>query len=118
MLTCSQLPLLLLHLLLLYPVEARTEVTASEIREAADSSRKLAAELTVILKRVRAGENQEDIVRKLRSKIKTLEEELDTESREEQEERKKEDSARRNRLTKFRKMLREFYRGAHYDFSL
>ena len=65
-----------------------------------------------------APELGEDIVRKLRTKIKTLEEELDTESREEQEERKKEDSDRRNRLTKFRKMLREFYRGAHYDFSL
>ena len=108
---------LLLLLLLMCPGDVRTEITASDIREAAENSRRLAAELTVILKRVRSGEAEGDIVKNLRSKIQSLEEELDTDSREEKA-RRTEDKARKIRTAEFRQMLRKFYLGSHYNFSV
>ena len=127
MLPCSPLSVSLL-LWALGQGAARSLVTSADVREAADNSRRLAAELTVILNRVRAGQDEgdtEDTIRRLNDKIQTLEQELllSQDSREEEggageEVRKAEDKERKIRIAKFRQMLREFYLGAHYDFSI
>ena len=125
--------LLLLLLSCLTGGHSAAVVTSSDLREAAGNSQRLAAELTVILRRVQAGElegDREDIIRKLTNKIETLEEELelsrDSRQEELQEEERREDQEnqeegdrtrdddKRNRIAKFREMLREFYLGAAY----
>ena len=78
MLPCSPLSVSLL-LWVLGQGAARSLVTSADVREAADNSRRLAAELTVILNRVRAGQDEgdtEDTIRRLNDKIQTLEQEL------------------------------------------
>ena len=110
------LPLLLL-LLLLLPLNwcegaGPTVISSSDFREVAERSRKLAVELSVILDRVRQGprvEGSEEIIRQLKNKIARLETQAEEEER---------DHAKRVRSQKFKQMLRQFYLGNHYQFSL
>ena len=114
----SPLPLLLLLLLLLLlplnwcEAAGPTVISSSDFREVAERSRKLAVELSVILDRVRQGpgvEGSEEIIRQLKSKIARLETQAGEEER---------DHAKRVRSQKFKQMLRQFYLGDHYQFSL
>ena len=94
---------LLVLLVLLVPLISSTEeggagIRSSDLREVAENSRKLAAELSLILARVRAGL-----------------EEMVSQSPSQEEER---DGAKNRRSHKFREMLRQFYLGDHYDFSI
>ena len=113
----------LLLLLLLLPLvwckgDGGTVITSSDIREVAESSSKLAAELSLILNRVRAGLGEagsEETIRELNNKIEILEKQLRIQAPSQQEQR---DNAKNRRSQKFRQMLRQFYLGDHYDFSL
>ena len=98
--------------------EAGTEITSSEIREVAETSRKLAVELSLILERVRAGLGEagsEEMIGQLNNKIEILEKQLGVATVSDQEQR---DNAKNRRSHKFRQMLTQFYLGNHYDFSL
>ena len=84
-------------------VEGGAGIRSSDLREVAENSRKLAAELSLILARVRAG---------LAGAVK---EEMVSQSPSQEEER---DEAKNRRSHKYREMLRQFYLGDHYDFSI
>ena len=84
-------------------VEGGAGIRSSDLREVAENSRKLAAELSLILARVRAG------------LAGAGSEEMVSQSPSQEEER---DGAKNRRSHKFREMLRQFYLGDHYDFSI
>ena len=88
----------------------------------AESSSHLAAELSVILGRLREGSDQggrEDTISQLNNKIEMLEKQLRLKiSSQEEEDEEKRDDAKNSRSQKFRQMLRQFYLGDHYNFSL
>ena len=124
MFTSPPAPLLLTLLLLLPLIRCKTgsEIRPSEIRAVAESSSHLAAELSVILGRLREGSDQggrEDTISQLNNKIEILEKQLRLKiSSQEEEDEEKRDDAKNSRSQKFRQMLRQFYLGDHYDFSL